>query len=61
VATYDNLEYEIIDYQDIKIKIATPETLYRLKKNTLRDKDKIDALFLQDLIEAKQSNPPERK
>jgi DNA repair exonuclease SbcCD nuclease subunit len=61
VATYDNLEYEIIDYQGIKIRIATPETLYRLKRNTLRDKDKIDVLFLQELIETKKSNPPERK
>jgi len=58
VATYDNLEYEIIDYHGIKIKVATPETLYKLKRNTLRDKDKIDALFLQELIEAKKSNPP---
>jgi predicted nucleotidyltransferase len=57
VATYDNLEYEIIDYQGIKIRIATPEALYKLKSNTLRDKDKIDALFLQALIEAKKSNP----
>ncbi|MGH7596204.1 MAG: nucleotidyl transferase AbiEii/AbiGii toxin family protein [bacterium] len=57
VAKYDNLEYEIIDYEGVKIKIATPETLYMLKRNTLRDKDKIDALFLQRLIEAKKSSP----
>ena len=29
---------------------------YELKKNTVRDRDKIDALFLEELIKAKQSN-----
>jgi hypothetical protein len=59
VATYDSLKYEIIDYNGIKIKIATPETLYQLKRDTLRDKDKIDAVFLRELIEAKRVNPPD--
>ncbi len=58
VATYDSLKYEIIDYNGIKIKIATPETLYQLKRDTLRDKDKIDAVFLRELIEAKRANLP---
>ena len=44
VAVYDDLEYEIIDYHGTKLKLATPETLYRLKKDTIRDKDKIDAI-----------------
>jgi len=47
----------VIDYNGIKIKIATPETLYELKKDTLRDKDKIDAVFLRELIEANKANP----
>jgi len=55
-ATFEDLEYEILDYQGIRIKIGTPETLYRLKKDTVRDRDKIDAIFLKELIKAKQSN-----
>ena len=54
---YESLKYEVIDYNGIKIKIATPETLYELKKDTLRDKDKIDAVFLRELIEANKANP----
>jgi hypothetical protein len=45
-----------IAYQGTKIRIGTPETLYKLKKNTVRDRDKIDAIFLEELIKAKQSN-----
>lgn len=61
VARYDDFECEIIDYQGIKIKIATPETLYLLKRDSLRDKDKIDAVFLRELIEAKKANPPDEE
>jgi len=59
--TYEDLEYEIIDYQGIKIKIATPETLYKLKKDTIRDRDKIDAIFLKELIKTKKSNQSGKK
>jgi hypothetical protein len=56
VATYENLEFEIIEYQGIRIKVATPETLYKLKKDTIRDKDKIDAEFLKELIKTRKAN-----
>lgn len=49
--SYNDLKYEIIEYQGIKIKIATPESLYNLKKDTLRAKDKMDALFLKEIID----------
>jgi len=47
---FENLKYEVIEYQDIKINVATPESLFELKKNTYRQKDEMDLLFLQDLI-----------
>lgn len=53
--SYNDLSFEIIDYKGIKIKIATPETLYKLKKDTLRDQDKWDAHFLKELIKQKNS------
>jgi hypothetical protein len=56
VATFDDLDYEIIDEQGTKVKIATPKTLYKLKKDTYRDKDKIDAFFLSELIKARESD-----
>jgi hypothetical protein len=49
-ATYDDLEYEIIEHQGISIRIATPETLYDLKKDTVRQKDRLDAAFLQQFL-----------
>lgn len=52
LATFEDLDYEIIDYQGVKIKIAKPESLFRLKKDSIRDKDRIDAIFLKKLIEA---------
>ena len=55
VAVYEDLEYEIISCQDIKIRIATPETLYNLKKDTIRYKDKFDAAYLKELIKIRQS------
>lgn len=55
VALYEDLEFEIINYQGIKIRIATPETLYNLKKDTIRYKDKFDAAYLKDLITIRQS------
>lgn len=48
--SFDDLIYEIIDHKGTAIKIATPETLYKLKKDTLRDQDKWDAGFLSELI-----------
>lgn len=54
VATYEDLESEWIEYEGVKIRLATPETLFELKKSTLRDKDKVDAAFLEELIKAKQ-------
>ena len=54
--SFEDLEYETIDYQGTKIRIGTPETLYEPKRNTVRDRDKIDAIFLEELIKAQQSN-----
>ncbi len=42
--------------EGVNIKIATPKTLYMLKKNTMRDRDKIDAIFLKELIKIKKND-----
>ena len=54
--SYEDLKYEIFEYQGIKIKVGTPETLYKLKKDTIRSKDKGDAIFLKELIKEKRNN-----
>lgn len=47
---YDDLEYKETKFQGITIRIATPESLYNMKKNSLREKDKMDSLFLKAII-----------
>jgi hypothetical protein len=55
IAVYEDLEFEIFLHQGIKIRIATPETLYNLKKDTLRQKDKFDAAYLKYIIDTRNS------
>jgi hypothetical protein len=40
---YEDLEVETILVEDIHARIATPRTLYRMKKDTVRPQDRIDA------------------
>jgi hypothetical protein len=61
VAVYEDLEYETIHYEGIKIKIATPETLYKLKKDSIRYKDKFDAAYLKDFIDIRQKEITEKR
>ncbi len=56
-AVFDDLKFQEVKFEDVIIRIATPETLYELKKDTLRLKDKIDALFLKEqFINKKQTD-----
>jgi hypothetical protein len=54
--TYDDLEIESFEVEGVQIRVATPETLYRLKKDTVRPRDQQDALFLKQLIEKRRSD-----
>ena len=53
VATYDDLKYEIVTVEGIQVRIADIETLYWLKKDTVRVEDRRDAAFLDALIQRK--------
>lgn len=52
--TYYDLEYDMLEFEGHKIKIATVETLYKLKRDTVRPIDKADALFLEELIRKRE-------
>lgn len=45
--SYADLEYEIKQVEGCKIKVATIDTLYKMKENTYREIDKLDIMFLQ--------------
>ncbi len=47
-ARYENVESEIKDVEGVRIRIATPQALYRLKKNTVRPIDRQDAAALRE-------------
>ena len=46
--TYDGIEHEVKELQGVRIRVATPAMLYRMKKDTLRWKDKIDDAALRE-------------
>ena len=47
-ANYDTVEAEVKDLGGIAVRVATPRALYRLKRNTVRAKDRQDAAALKE-------------
>lgn len=45
---YEDLEWEELRVDGIPVRVATPRMLYRMKKDTLRPLDKLDAEALRD-------------
>ena len=52
--SYEDLKYEEINVKGHRIKIATVETLYRLKEKTFMAIDKTDLIFLRQLLESRK-------
>jgi len=52
--SFDDLIIDELTVEDHKIKIASVETLYKLKEKTLRAIDKSDLLFLKQILENKK-------
>jgi hypothetical protein len=48
VASYDTVEAEVKEVEGIRVSVATPAALYRLKKNTVRPIDRQDAAALRE-------------
>jgi hypothetical protein len=61
VAVYEDLEFKTILHDGINVRIATPETLYNLKKDTIRHKDRFDAAYLLDLIKTREADAAQKK
>ena len=49
--TYEDLEYEVIEMDGIPVRIATIETLIKLKKGTIREVDRLDVAMLQEKLQ----------
>lgn len=50
IFSYEDLQYDIKEIEGHKIRVATKEILYNMKKDTVRPIDKSDAVFLLELI-----------
>lgn len=44
---YSDLDSQVLDVKGVPVRVVTPETLYRMKRDTVRPKDKIDANALR--------------
>ena len=56
VASYETVEAEFMDVDGIRVRLATPRALYRLKKDTLRPLDRRDAAMLAERFKIKESD-----
>jgi hypothetical protein len=45
--SYETLEWQIVDFDGAPIRVVTPAQLFRMKRDTVRPKDKQDAEALR--------------
>lgn len=45
---YEDIEWELREYEGISVRLATPRMLWRMKKDTVRLHDRADAQLLRD-------------
>jgi hypothetical protein len=53
-ASFDTIDAEIKHIDGIRVRVATPAALYRLKKSTIRAKDHQDAATLRERFKLKE-------
>ncbi|HEY4642584.1 MAG TPA: nucleotidyl transferase AbiEii/AbiGii toxin family protein [Thermoanaerobaculia bacterium] len=51
---YTDLPSQIIEFDGVSVPVVTAETLYAMKKNTVRYKDKLDAANLRERYSLKE-------
>ena len=44
---FADLEWEPVDVEGVRVRVATPRMLYRMKKDTVRPQDRLDAEMLR--------------
>jgi hypothetical protein len=51
---FDDIQFEMMVYEGVQVRVATAEMLYRMKKNTVRLQDRADAETLKELFGLKE-------
>lgn len=52
-ASFDTVESEVKEVEGIRVRVATPVALYRMKKDTVRPLDRSDAVALRERFNLK--------
>jgi hypothetical protein len=52
---YPDVECEILKVEGVTVRVATPRMLYRMKKDTVRPQDRLDAQVLKERFDLKDS------
>lgn len=55
-ASYDTVEAEIKEVEGIRVRVATPAALFRLKRHTVRPLDRQDAAALAQRFHLKDGD-----
>ncbi len=58
-AAYEDIEVEVVEVENVSVRVATVQSLYGMKAGTLRPKDRQDAILLEQIIreETKDRDP----
>ncbi len=54
LAAYEDIEFETIEKEGVPIHLATVESLYKLKKDSIRPEDQRDLFYLETLLKNKR-------
>lgn len=44
---FDQIEWQEVTLEGVRVRVATPRMLYRMKRDTVREQDKLDAAVLR--------------
>jgi hypothetical protein len=45
---FEDIEAEVLRFDDVEVRVATPRALYRMKRGTVRPQDRIDAEAIRE-------------
>lgn len=51
---YEDLEWEAADTGGVSVRVATPRMLYKMKKDTIRPQDRLDAEWIRRVFDLKE-------
>jgi hypothetical protein len=53
---FDDLAFEPLDVSGTRVNLATPRTLYRMKRDTVRPIDRVDAAVLKEAFRLEETD-----